>query len=36
MTSIHEIKMREVTDTPVLLFECKLSTARWNDGARTR
>ncbi len=33
MTSIYEIKQREVTDTPVLLFECLLSngsTERWS------
>ena len=45
MTSIHEIKKREVTDTPVLLFECQLSSGameRWSthrvvvDGATYR
>ena len=33
MTSIYEIKQREVTDTPVLLFECQLSNGsmqRWS------
>ncbi|MGH9632516.1 MAG: hypothetical protein ACRD7E_29775, partial [Bryobacteraceae bacterium] len=33
MTSIHEIKKREVTDTPLLLFECELAsgmTERWS------
>src|SRR5258705_5138732 len=33
MTSIYEIKQREVTDTPVLLFECQLASGaveRWS------
>lgn len=33
MTSIHDIKKREVTDTPLLLFECRLrsgSVERWS------
>src|SRR3981081_4296933 len=33
MTSIHEIKKREVTDTPLLLFECQLRSGaveRWS------
>jgi len=36
MQTISELKEQAVTDTPLLVFDCALSTARRNGGARTR